>query len=57
MRCFDKHSLRDDERHASALQVLFAGSPEQVQQVVESAEPFKEDLVQRGVLLVSLQFK
>jgi hypothetical protein len=34
--------------------VLFAGSPEQVKQVVESAEPFKEDLVQRGVLLVPL---
>ena len=32
--------------------MVFAGSPEQVRQVVESAAPFQEELVSRGVLLV-----
>lgn len=33
---------------------MFAGSPEQCRQVVESAEAFKEALTERGVLLVVL---
>jgi hypothetical protein len=35
-------------------QVLFAGTSEQVSQVLESAESFREDLVERGVILVTL---
>ena len=36
------------------LQVLFAGTPAQVTEAIDAAEPFKEDLVERGVLLVPL---
>lgn len=35
-------------------QVIFAGTPDQCRQVVESAESFREALVERGVLLVVL---
>ena len=46
--------LRLTQLRGFARVVLFAGSPEQVRQVVESAEGFREDLIQRGVLLVGL---
>ena len=36
------------------LQVLFAGSKDQVRQVVEAAESYREQLAERGVLLVPL---
>jgi hypothetical protein len=35
-------------------QVIFAGTPDQCRQVVETAEPFREALSERGVLLVVL---
>lgn len=35
-------------------QVIFAGTPDQCRQVVETAEPFREALSERGVLLVAL---
>lgn len=46
--------LRLTQLRGFARVVLFAGSPEQVLQVVQSAEGFREDLMQRGVLLVVL---
>lgn len=35
-------------------QVIFAGTPDQCRQVVETAEPFREALSERGVLFVVL---
>ena len=36
------------------LQVLVAGTPEQVEASVAAAEPFREELTERGVLVVPL---
>ena len=36
------------------MQILVAGTPQQVEKAIEAAEPFREELVERGVLLVPL---
>ena len=38
----------------SARQVLAAGTPQQVAEAVEAAQPYKEQLAERGVLLIPL---
>ena len=48
------HASNDEPLHVSSVQVLFAGSEEQVRQVLKAATSFREDLVDRGVLLVAL---
>lgn len=46
--------LRLTQLRGFARVVLFAGTSEQVSQVLESADSFREDLVERGVILVTL---
>lgn len=36
------------------MQILVAGTKEQVDRAIESAEPFREDMIERGILLVPL---
>lgn len=46
--------LRLTQLRGFARVVLFAGSADQVRQVVESAERFREELIERGVIVVTL---
>mmetsp|Transcript_13748 Transcript_13748/g.41523 ORF Transcript_13748/g.41523 Transcript_13748/m.41523 type:complete len:335 (+) Transcript_13748:106-1110(+) len=46
--------LRLTKLRGFARVVLFAGTPEQVRQVVEAAESYRQDLIDRTVLLVAL---
>ena len=36
------------------MQILVAGTPQQVDKAIEAAEPLREELIERGVLLVPL---
>ncbi len=36
------------------LQILIAGTKEQVESAIQAAEPLREDLIERGVLLIPL---
>jgi len=50
----NKKTLRLAQLRKFARPILVAGTKEQVDRAIESAEPFREDMIERGILLVPL---